>query len=841
MLAERLFNLESFQKQYQSIVELSVCSSIENLIWNRAKEAILNEIHWDNVLSIASILSQSPNSEHMEAALRIAQTCLEQHCNEEQKGAAVFILERLSNHRAFLLAVSRCLTSENILHELPIGLKFEINKLKLSNSVEVGDRVILLNKFQKDVFHKATGNSALSISAPTSSGKSFVLYQLLLSRIRTYKNIIYIVPTRSLVDQVENDLNDLVDEYNLTDVVVCSVPRLQESLHTVYVLTQERLHKLYVDQPSFKCEFIIIDEAHKIEDGYRGILLERKIEDIVKSNPKVDIFFSSPFTSNPEKLLTLINKRINSDVVNTEFVAVNQNLIYISQQPKKSLQWNLHLIFNNRTIELGHIVLPSNQRPTNESKKVAYLAVAIGTNTGGNLIYANGAYEAEKYGDLISQLVKAEHNDKPDSQLKDFIKLVKKNIHRDYILSKILEYGISIHYGNLPLNIRQEIEKLFKLNIVKYLVCTSTLLEGVNLPAKNIFIRKPKRGSKTPLSTTDFWNLAGRAGRWGKEFSGNIYCIEPQEWETKLDFKKKKQTIKLAIDGVSKNERLALIDYISDIDCKQRRNPLYEFAWNYYYVLFKQNINPSTPEEKEIFEAIYKTENIITLPINIIERNPGISPIVLQKILDYFKNYNKDVENLIPAYPEDNNSKDSYLRLVDRINRIMTGVTNSKRAAYQSSLVLNWMKGRPLSLLIQDSINYYKRKNHRKNIDAICREVMEEIENFVRFRFVKDTNCYIDILKYYLKQIGRAELIDTIPDLSMWLEFGVCEETQISLLTLGFSRQAAIDITELIPNCNYGKDDCIKWLLELDVKNSDLSNNVKEEIERIRKRVCPLK
>ena len=258
-------------------------------------------------------------------------------------------------------------------------------------------------------------------------------------------------------------------------------------------------------------------------------------------------------------------------------------------------------------------------------------------------------------------------------------------------------------------------------------------------------------------------------------------------------------------------------------------------------MLFKQNINPSTPEEKEIFEAIYKTENIITLPINIVERNPGISPIVLQKILDYFKNYNKDVENLIPAYPEDNNSKDSYLRLVDRINRIMTGITNSKRAAYQSSLVLNWMKGRPLSLLIQDSINYYKRKNHRKNIDAICREVMEEIENFVRFRFVKDTNCYIDILKYYLKQIGRAELIDTIPDLSMWLEFGVCEETQISLLTLGFSRQAAIDITELIPNCNYGKDDCIKWLLELDVKNSDLSNNVKEEIERIRKRVCLLK
>lgn len=837
MLAERLFNLESFQRQYKNIIELSVCSSIENLVWNREKETILSEIHWDNVLSIASILAQSPISEHMEAALRIAQTCLEQHCTDEQKGAAVFILERLSNHRAFLLAVSRCLTSQKIVNDLPIALKFEINRLKISNSIEVNDKVILLNKFQKDVFYKAAKNSALSISAPTSSGKSFVLYQLLLSRIENYKNIIYIVPTRSLVDQVENDLNQLIDEYNLKDVTVCSVPRPQESLHTIYVLTQERLHKLYVDQASFKCEFIIIDEAHKIEDGYRGILLERKIEDIVKNNPNVDIFFSSPFTSNPEKLLTLINNRVNSDVVNTEFVAVNQNLIYISQQPRKSLQWNLNLIFNNWSIYLGHILLPANQRPTSESKKVAYLTMSIGSKDGGNLIYANGAYEAEKYGKLVSQLVKVEQNNIQDSQLKEFVKLVKKNIHRDYILSKILNHGVSIHYGNLPLNIRQEIENLFKQNIIKYLVCTSTLLEGVNLPAKNIFIRKPKRGSKSPLNTTDFWNLAGRAGRWGREFSGNIFCIEPQEWEIKPNLNIKKQTIRLAIEGVYRDEKSFLIDYMNDIECKQKRKPLYEFAWNYYYTLFKQNNSPATPEEKEIFDAVSKSENSITLPLYIIERNPGISPIVLQKIFEYFKNYTKEVENLIPAYPEDDNSKDSYLRLVNRIDMIISGEPNVKRAAYQSSLVLNWMKGRPLSLLIQDSINYYKRVKSVKSIDTICREVMEEIENFVRFRFVKDTNCYIDILKYYLKQIDRTELIDTIPDLSMWLEFGVCEETQISLLILGFSRQAAIDITDLIPNSNYGKDECVKWLFEFDITNSNLSNNVKEEINRIKKRI----
>ncbi len=27
----------------------------------------------------------------------------------------------------------------------------------------------------------------------------------------------------------------------------------------------------------------------------------------------------------------------------------------------------------------------------------------------------------------------------------------------------------------------------------------------------------------------DFWNLAGRAGRWGDEFQGNIICIDPED------------------------------------------------------------------------------------------------------------------------------------------------------------------------------------------------------------------------------------------------------------------------------------------------------------------------
>ena len=64
--------------------------------------------------------------------------------------------------------------------------------------------------------------------------------------------------------------------------------------------------------------------------------------------------------------------------------------------------------------------------------------------------------------------------------------------------------------------------------------CTSTLLEGVNLPAKNIFILNNAIGL-SKFSDIDFWNLAGRAGRLSKELSGNIICVRYSDKKNRWD------------------------------------------------------------------------------------------------------------------------------------------------------------------------------------------------------------------------------------------------------------------------------------------------------------------
>ncbi|MCR5862972.1 hypothetical protein LRS05_12880 [Flavobacterium sp. J372] len=100
MIEDKIYSLQSFQRQFEALVTLSVCDTIQNLTWHIEKNELLSKIDWNNMLSIASILSYSKKSEHLDAALRIAQTCLTQKTNEIQKTASVVILENLTNKQA---------------------------------------------------------------------------------------------------------------------------------------------------------------------------------------------------------------------------------------------------------------------------------------------------------------------------------------------------------------------------------------------------------------------------------------------------------------------------------------------------------------------------------------------------------------------------------------------------------------------------------------------------------------------------------------------------------------------------------------------------------------------
>ncbi len=839
MIADKIYDLDSFKRQYEALLILSVCDTVPQLSWEEDRQSLLAKIHWNNLLGIASILSYSQNNLHLEAALRIAQTCLIQKtCTDNQKSASAVILDSLTNKLAIKMAVKKQYIAPDYEESYPFTLKLQKLKSDFEHSIFINDRLISLNRFQKNVYDAHLNNETISISAPTSAGKSFILCNILLEELlEGVKNIVYIVPTRALISQVEADLRNLIKENQLEQSVnISTVPPQDEidpNKSNVFVFTQERLHWFLIGSQVIPLHLLIIDEAHKIEDGNRGILLQQKLEEAVKLNPEIRVYFSSPFTSNPEILLENVKNNSRKDKVNTQFVAVNQNLIYVRQRPRKPKEWYLQICTTDKSISIGTLIL--KDRPTSELHKIVLISERFSDAQSGSLIYCNGAAEAEKTSLLLFDILDQQST---SPEIAELIKLVKHTVHPNYALAKVLQKGVAFHYGNMPLLIRQEIERLFSVGMIKYLVCTSTLLEGVNLPAKSIFIRKPTRGRNNPLNQNDFWNLAGRAGRWGKEFSGNIICVEPDSWEIKPNPNKSKQIIKRAINIIEEkgDDFLQFIRNSAPRREANRRQDL-EFAFGYYYIQYILNKEPvpDTSFHRTLFSELQNVAPKVQLPDYIIKRNPGISPLAQQDLFEYFGNNIDRIEELIPVYPSDENAFNDYTKLVGRIGKTISEYPPQLNVS-RAILLINWMTGKPLSYLIRKSHESYQNNPKYKKIKTlpvVIREVMDDVETFVRFRFAKDSSCYIDILRYFLELHNRPDLLNDIPQLNLWLEFGVSQKTHLSLLSLGLSRNTVIELTSYIVNTQMSKEESLTWIKEQNLEQLDLSTIIIEDIKKI--------
>jgi Lhr-like helicase len=279
-----------------------------------------------------------------------------------------------------------------------------------------------------------------------------------------------------------------------------------------------------VSQPKGAVHLLIVDEAHKIGDNQRGVILQDAIERVGRANTTLKFVFISPGTQNPEELLADAPDAARTAAIDSDSPTVLQNLIVAEQVPRKPKLWNLSVRQHGVSLPVGILQLGSS--PAGLRKRLAFIAAAPGER-GGTLVYANGAAESEEVADLISQLLPSASG--PNPELAELAELARKGVHPNFRLAPLVERGVAFHYGNMPSLIRLEVERLFRCGKIRFLVCASTLIEGLNLSCRTIVLRGSRKGIGHPMEPHDFWNLAGRAGRWGDEFQGNIICIDPQD------------------------------------------------------------------------------------------------------------------------------------------------------------------------------------------------------------------------------------------------------------------------------------------------------------------------
>src|SRR5258708_15264095 len=78
--------------------------------------------------------------------------------------------------------------------------------------------------------------------------------------------------------------------------------------------------------------------------------------------------------------------------------------------------------------------------------------------------------------------------------------------------------------------------------LFRSLVCTTTLAQGVNLPARNVFIDTPTRGAGKPLDPALLWNFAGRADRKSTRLNSShqiisyaVFCLKKKKHDPHID------------------------------------------------------------------------------------------------------------------------------------------------------------------------------------------------------------------------------------------------------------------------------------------------------------------
>jgi superfamily II DNA/RNA helicase len=131
--------------------------------------------------------------------------------------------------------------------------------------------------------------------------------------------------------------------------------------------------------------------------------------------------------------------------------------------------------------------------------------------------------------------------------------------------TKSAALGIFAHHADTPQGLRLAIEHAMKEGLAKFVICTSTLAQGVNFPLKYLIVTSIRQAGDKIL-VRDFQNLMGRAGRAGMHTEGSVIFSTPSLYDQRLQFRNRwrwdeaKDLLDASKSEPSRSSILALFD-----------------------------------------------------------------------------------------------------------------------------------------------------------------------------------------------------------------------------------------------------------------------------------------
>ncbi len=700
------------------------------------------------------------------------------------------------------------------LDELIIGFN------QLLNEVEVNGRAFMLTDFQKKIWEAMDNEQVIGISAPTSAGKSFVVLLKLLQKIsKRNRDVVYIVPTLSLVNQVTEDFNNMLKELGIGNYKIANTFMQAEDLdiNNIYVLTQEKALAAFAnEEAAFSKPLILVaDEIQNIE----------RIKDDRDERSKIlfDILMEFRYKENVEQIIIAGPRIEEIGELGTEIFGVDAENISTESSPVLNLTYSICRMgkqyylkqYCSLTSEPICEQIDNPQMIFGYGKKkydnnylgyLSFIVDHIGENQQ-NIIFAPTAPTARKIACYLSE------NNKQCQKNEELIEYYSNTIHKNYSLCNTLKEGVAYHHGKLPAHVRRTLEKAIVKKEVMNVVCTTTLLQGVNMPAQNVIIRNPhlylkKSDDAAELSNYEMANLRGRAGRLLKDFIGRTYVLDesafsdtdgyeqmelfedttkelPSGYEEKFE-EYKEEIEDLVVSDKPVDETMQkygfLVSYIRQAVLrygKDARNKL-------------KNVGIKLTS-KQVAAIILKLDNL-TVPKEICIKNRYWDPYVLQKVYDTF------VEQ-VPVTPFERGAKAK----IDRMFKFMRE-TPETSAMYERHIPKEFRRGSKRSMLIDLCMKWSKEitlyeilSNKKYEGDNGADEIENTIyvlQNVVSFHVPLLLKPIFDIKNPESSFLTCMQAGAVHPITRKMVELGIPRETAIYLYQIIYSDKKDIENIE---------------------------------------------
>ena len=757
------------------------------------EEKHLSEKEFFDILRFSDILSRSTKAQDKNTSLKIISTLFDEY-NED------------ATYQLF---------AKNVLTKLGIFPSLKLLDSDIANSDEIEIEKIFKEVFQKTsseniyftdsqyaTFKELKNANHYSFSAGTSFGKSFMFTEYikwLIEEKSASENIAFLVPTRALISQVVSDLTKSIKNSRYKIVSSPDVPTIFKNKKFIFVFTPERMISYFSKENLPNISTMIIDEAQNVvSDDERSPLFYHAIS--LAKQKSINLYFAAPNVGNPELLLELFG---NSTEKSQKILDVNviQNK-YLVDFTTGSVKFQVDFLkeHKEKTIRL-QLETPEKFiiRMTKEDQSIIYCNSIVNT--------------VNKSRNTVDLLPTVKNN-----ELDELKAHIKSTLHTHYYLADFLDKGVAFHFGALPQETRGKIEEQFRKGNIKYLFTTSTLLQGVNLPAKNLFMLSDTIGTGK-MEALDFRNLAGRAGRLTKELFGNIFVVKGSVnvWQEKTEALLKSndlpQISSKIITGEKnfyKNVGNVLTDKAMTNKSlpKTQQKQISEYATIY---AFHQKQNMTSKLVNNFVQRNTEAANInkviseYGIPVDVLMQATIIKPkyqeCILQEKSDAFIfepkfDYEHCLKILKLLYDKYNWCNEEDKRELGKESKL----------EYYSVLMTSWITSLPLNLIIKKTIDYMTKSkfniliNHNPensqifnpentiHINQVINDLLKDIETILRF---KVKNHIINYLKLTNQEDG---------DWQNYLEFGTNNKLVIELQKIGFDRQSALEIKNVYPH-----------------------------------------